>query len=84
MKVTKIITVNISEDASIVDLSKTTQKYHSEVFLNKVVNGTPHEINLKSFLGLITLQLRNGDQITVTAEGEDAEEAINEVISFFS
>lgn len=78
------IVVNISEDVTIIEVSKATQKFQSEIYLKKNVNGVIHEINLKSFLGLITLQLKNGDHITVQTIGEDCEEALEEVVNFLS
>lgn len=82
--VSKEITVNISENVTIIEVSKATQKFEAEIYLVKNVNGSIHEINLKSFLGLITLQLRNGDQIRVSAVGEDCEEALKEVVAYLS
>ena len=82
--VSKDITVNISDKTTIVEVSKATQKYQSEIYLKKSVNGTPYEINLKSFLGLITLQLRNGDELNIRTVGEDAEEAMADVVFYFS
>ncbi|WP_174729113.1 HPr family phosphocarrier protein [Mesobacillus harenae] len=78
------IIVNISESVTISEVSKATQKYHSDILLEKTVNGIPHEINLKSFLGLITLQLKNGDSINIKAIGEDCEEALAEVVDYLS
>lgn len=80
----KDIVVNITEKVTIIEISAATQKYESEIFIHKVVNGTPHEINLKSLLGLINIQLRNGDSITVKAVGPDSEEALTEVVQFLS
>lgn len=80
----KDIIVNISEDVTIIEVSAATQKFNSEIYISKVVNGTPHHINLKSLLGLINIQLKNGDHITVKAEGSDCEEALAEVIQFLS
>jgi len=79
---TKNIIVHISDNVTIVEVSKATQKFESEIYLKKNVNGTIHEINLKSFLGLITLQLRNGDQLTVRTVGEDCEEAMADVVQY--
>lgn len=81
---TKKVVVNISDNVTIVDISKATQKYQSEIYIHKVVNGTPHDINLKSFLGLINLRLKNGDEITIKSEGIDCDDALNEVVQFFS
>ncbi|WP_088105781.1 HPr family phosphocarrier protein [Halalkalibacter urbisdiaboli] len=78
------ITVNISEEQTITGLSQLIQPYHCEIFLKKLVRGTVVEVNLKSFLGLITLQLQNGDRLTVRAVGEDSESALKEVIKFLT
>ncbi|GAE33739.1 HPr family phosphocarrier protein [Halalkalibacter akibai] len=78
------ITVNISEDQTITGLSQLIQPYKSEIYLKKLVRGSVIEVNLKSFLGLITLQLSNGDRLTVRAVGEDSEAAIKEVVEFLS
>ncbi|MBO0588565.1 HPr family phosphocarrier protein [Sporosarcina sp. E16_8] len=82
--VSKTIVVNISENVTIVEVSKATQKYQSEIYLKKNVNGSIYEINLKSFLGLITLQLRNGDHLFVKVVGEDCEKALEEVVGYLS
>jgi phosphocarrier protein HPr len=81
---TQNVKVNISEDQTIVDLSQILQPFHAEIYLEKVVDGTAREVNLKSFLGLITLQLKNGDKVKVRTVGEDHDKAIQEVISFFA
>lgn len=83
-ELTEKVVVNISETQTIIELSKMTQKFNSEIFLKKVVSGSVIDINLKSFLGLITLQLRNGDHLTVRVVGDDSEEALREVIDFLS
>lgn len=82
--VTKDIIVNISDDVTIVEVSKATQQFQSEIYLRKNVNGTVHEINLKSFLGLVTLQLKNGDRLTVRTVGEDSEVAMENVVQYLS
>lgn len=82
--VSKTIEINIPEDVTIVEVSNATQKFQSEIYLKKIVNGATHEINLKSFLGLITLQLRNGDELTVRAVGDDCEQALEEVVNYLS
>lgn len=81
---TKKVKVHIPDEHTIVDLSNLTQKYQSEIYLKKEVRGSIIEINLKSFLGLITLQLKNGDEITIQVVGEDSKEALAEVENFFS
>jgi phosphocarrier protein HPr len=80
----KNMKVYLTENKTIVDLSQLIQKYDSEIYLKKIVNGSVIEVNLKSFLGLINLQLLNGDEIEARAEGEDSQEALLEVERFFS
>jgi phosphocarrier protein HPr len=79
----KNVSVYLSENKTIVDLSRLIQKYDSEIFVKKIVNGSVIEVNLKSFLGLITLQLRNGDKVQARAVGRDSHEALVEVEEFF-
>ncbi|MBP1949776.1 HPr family phosphocarrier protein [Virgibacillus litoralis] len=83
-EITQEVVVNITEEETIIELSQLTQKYHSEIYLKKIVGGSVLEISLKSFLGLITLQLQNGDHLTVRVIGEDSKEAIDEVVRFLS
>ncbi len=78
------ITVQISEDQTIVELSKSIQPFHADIFLKKFVQGNPVEINIKSFLGLITLHLQNDDRIQVRAVGEDSEEALKAVVDYLT
>ncbi|KGP72825.1 HPr family phosphocarrier protein [Pontibacillus yanchengensis] len=78
-ELSKVITVNIDETQTIIELSNKIQRFDSEIFLKKYVDGSMIEVNLKSFLGLINLRLTNGDEITVRCIGDDSEEALNEV-----
>ncbi|RBW69292.1 HPr family phosphocarrier protein [Bacillus taeanensis] len=80
----KTITVNISETQTIMELSELTQIYQAEIYLKKIVRGSVIEISLKSFLGLITLHLQNGDSIVVRTIGEDSREALEKVESFLT
>ncbi|OLO42470.1 phosphocarrier HPr family protein [Alkalihalophilus pseudofirmus] len=80
----KDISINIGEDKTIIELSKIIQPFQSEIFLRKVFRGNPIEVNLKSFLGLITLNLQNGDTITVKAVGVDSEDAVNAVVEYLT
>ncbi|MBR0163084.1 MAG: HPr family phosphocarrier protein [Lachnospiraceae bacterium] len=40
-------------------------------------------INLKSIMGMMTVQLKAGDEITLTAEGKDEKEAVARLSEFF-
>ncbi len=50
-------------------------KFQSDVKLE--FNGK--EVNLKSIMGVMSLGIQKGSEVTVKAEGEDEEEAINGV-----
>jgi phosphotransferase system HPr (HPr) family protein len=38
--------------------------------------------NTKSLLGLLSLTIRQGDKITISAEGEDASDSVNNLAAF--
>ncbi|NEU29537.1 HPr family phosphocarrier protein [bacterium LRH843] len=80
----KEITIDITEDQTIVELSKEIQQFSSEIYLKKMVKGNEIEVNIKSFLGLITLQIHNGDSVAVRAVGSDCEEALAAVTNYLS
>jgi phosphocarrier protein HPr len=54
-------------------LVNTASKYDSEVFLEY----QGRKVNLKSIMGVMSLGIRQGSNITISATGEDAEEALN-------
>ena len=57
-------------------LVKLAGKYQSEIWL---VNGSA-EVNGKSIMGVLTLAAECGSEITVKADGGDAEEAVRSII----
>ncbi len=56
-------------------LVQTVLQFQSDVQVN--VNG--QRVNAKSIMGLLTLAAAQGTQMTVTAQGPDAEQAMNAV-----
>ncbi|PRO66300.1 HPr family phosphocarrier protein [Alkalicoccus urumqiensis] len=78
------VTVNIREDQTITELSASLQPYRADVYIEKMSRGSHMKVNVKSFLGLVTIHLENGDTITVSAEGEDADQALEEAVRFFA
>lgn len=80
----KNIVVNIKESQTIMELSEKLQPFTSDVYLKKIYLGNVLEVNVKSFLGLITLHLENNDSISVRAVGEDCEEVLEVVVNFFT
>lgn len=60
-------------------LVKLSSKFDSEIFL--IRDG--FMINGKSIIGVMTLAAENGCILTLRAEGNDAEEAVNEISDLF-
>ncbi len=59
-------------------LVKEAGRFQSRLTMNADGN---QEIDLKSILGIMTLGLAKGDKVTVSAEGEDEEEALHAIIN---
>lgn len=55
-------------------------KYDSKIY----VESDGKRINAKSIMGMMTLGLNNGEELTVTAEGEDEELAMENIEKFLS
>ena len=60
-------------------LAKCASKDSSEIMINKSGEIT----NCKSILGIMTLSAGKGTVLTVSAEGDDAEIAINDIVNLF-
>jgi phosphocarrier protein HPr len=54
---------------------KTASRYDCEIFVEKDGN----KVSGKSIMGLMTLEASFGTMLKVSAEGDDAEEALNEL-----
>jgi phosphocarrier protein HPr len=54
-------------------LVNTASKFDSEIFLEY----QGRKVNLKSIMGVMSLGIRQGSNITISATGEDAEDALN-------
>ncbi|OXS79393.1 HPr family phosphocarrier protein [Domibacillus enclensis] len=48
-------------------------RFNAEIFLEK----DGKKINAKSIMGIMSLALSNGEEVTISAEGRDSEEAVN-------
>jgi catabolite repression HPr-like protein len=55
-------------------------KFVSEIF---VVKGTK-KVNAKSIMGIMSLAVSRGTEITIVADGPDAEEAVNKLAKIVS
>lgn len=62
----------------IAELVQVASKYESKIYLETETK----RVNAKSIMGMMSLNLANGDMLTVTAEGNDGEGAMEEILSF--
>lgn len=53
-------------------------KYAADLFLEK----EGKRINAKSIMGLMTLALGRGEEVTIIADGADEEEAVKDLVNF--
>ena len=60
-------------------LVQVASQYKSEVYLEV---GSQKRVNAKSIMGMMTLGLDSGDQVVVTANGDDEEDAIREIEAY--
>lgn len=78
----KSITIHLSEalDARpIALLVQEANQYDSTVYINQ----EEKRINAKSIMGMMSLRLMPGEEITVVADGNDEEAAANGIERFF-
>lgn len=79
--ITKDVTIEIAsgtdarETAMLVQIAS---RYKSSLYLKS----KEKTFNAKSIMGMMTLGLKSGDTLSVTADGEDEEEAINSIADF--
>ncbi|AWB42926.1 HPr family phosphocarrier protein [Paenibacillus sp. CAA11] len=55
-------------------------KYSSEIFVEK----DDKKVNAKSIMGIMSLAISTGTEINISAEGADAEQAANALVSLVS
>jgi phosphocarrier protein len=60
-------------------LVQTTKNYKSNIFFEKGSD----RINAKSIMGIITLGAAYGSEIKIIAEGEDEQEAVDNLVKLF-
>ena len=77
----KTVTVAKSFDArQVAFFVQTASKFASKIIVS-VDNKT---VNAKSIMGIISLGISQGQQIKITAEGEDAEKAVEEITALLA
>ena len=79
--VRKPVTIRNSMDMEmrpIAHLVQEASQYNSRIFIEM----NDKKINAKSIMGMMSLELCTGESLTVEAEGEDEEQAVNGVEAF--
>lgn len=79
----KPITVRLSsglEARPVAMLVQVASQYESEIY----VESGKKKVNAKSIMGMMTLGLDNGEEVTVTANGKDESEAMDGVEKYLS
>lgn len=61
-------------------LVQVASKYDSTIYLET----SGKKVNAKSIMGMMSLQLKSGDEINVIADGADAKEAIEGIENYLS
>ena len=62
----------------IAELVQVASKYESKVYLETETK----RVNAKSIMGMMSLNLVNGDLLTVSTDGNDEEAVMEEILSF--
>jgi len=55
-------------------------RFNSDIFVEK----DGKKVNAKSIMGIMSLALHSGAEITITTDGNDEEEAMNKLLEFIS
>lgn len=61
-------------------LVQVASQFESTVY----INSGERKVNAKSIMGMMSLGLDNGEEVTVTADGSDEEAAVAEIEKFLS
>ena len=79
----KSITIQIPsglEARPVALLVQVASRFKSNIY----VEGDQKRVNAKSIMGMMTLGLNSGEDITVSADGEDEQQAIEEIERYLS
>ena len=66
------------EDRPVAHLVQETSQYASQVY---IVMGSK-KINAKSIMGMMSLKLQKGEDVTIVADGQDEDAAVSGVATF--
>ena len=61
-------------------LVQEASKYESKIYMSS----EDKKVNAKSIMGMMTLALNNGEELIVTAEGEDEDVAVDNIEKFLT
>ena len=79
----KPITIQIAsglEARPVALLVQVASQYESKIYLEC----GPKRVNAKSIMGMMTLALSSGDNVTVEAEGSDEEQAAKAIVDYLN
>ena len=79
-KLVKITMAGDLEARPIAMLVQVASQYDSTIYLET----EGKKVNAKSIMGMMSLNLKSGDSVTVNAEGTDAEAAINGIEEYLT
>ncbi len=74
----KIVTIELSsglEARPIAMLVQVASQYESKIY----VESESKRVNAKSIMGMMTLGLAAGDELVITADGDDEQQAISDI-----
>lgn len=80
---TKAVRINLEnglEARPVALLVQEASKYESRIYMGS----EDKKVNAKSIMGMMTLGLNNGEELIVTAEGEDEELAVDNIEKFLA
>ena len=81
--ITKAVRINLENglDARpVAQLVQEASKYESKIYMGS----EDKKVNAKSIMGMMTLVLNNGEELIVTAEGDDEELAVDNIEKFLT
>ena len=81
--ITKTMTINLAsglEARPVALLVQEASKYESTIY----IQSGEKKVNAKSIMGMMSLGLDNGEELVVTADGEDEQVAVEGIEKFLS
>ena len=69
------------EETPIAHLVQLANQFSSQIYME---SGDNKRVNVKSIMGMMTLDLPVGEQVVVTADGVDEEKAVNDIEKYLS